>query len=42
MNERHSMGMITRHSEDDNNNDDDNYYHQQLKAQMAERQRRAK
>lgn len=42
MNEWHSMGMITRHSEDDNNNDDDNYYHQQLKAQMAERQRRAK
>lgn len=42
MNEQHSMGMITRHSEDDNNNDDDNYYHQQLKAQMAERQRRAK
>lgn len=42
MNERHSMGMITRHSDDDNNNDDDNYYHQQLKAQMAEWQRRAK
>lgn len=36
MNERHSMGMITRRSDDDNNNDDDNYYHQQLKAQMAE------
>lgn len=36
MNERHSMGMITWHSDDDNNNDDDNYYHQQLKAQMAE------
>lgn len=35
MNERHSMGMITRRSDDDNNNDDDNYYHQQLKAQMA-------